>query len=56
MGGDLGDTVHEMMRKNALKAVADHLWKSVREIIRDYKGGVAEPWCGTREGEIVQGT
>jgi hypothetical protein len=52
MGGDLGDTVHEMMRKNALKAVANHL-NSVREGVKGFKEGVAEPWRDENVGKSL---
>jgi len=54
MGGESGDTVHEMMRKKALKAVTDHL-NYVREGIQGYKEGLAELWQNEYVGKSVSG-
>jgi hypothetical protein len=45
--------LHEMAKKNALKAAISHL-KSAQEVIRDYKDGVAEPWCTKYDGDFVK--
>jgi hypothetical protein len=49
---DPGESLHDMAKKNALKAAMEHI-QYVRESISGYKDGVTEPWRDKHIGKTV---
>jgi hypothetical protein len=49
---DPGESLHDMAKKNALKAAMEHI-QYVRESISGYKDGVTEPWRDKHVGKTV---